>query len=269
MRDLKFKNNLKKKMELWVEIQRYQSATRQTILKNIPKLTEVKEDTQRILKSDDFLRVLLSSIYSLEQFCDITFNFFLKIFNTICINKNGEIDFEQVNLFFYILKKNSQKIFKSVENCKLLCDIFSVLKGDLKENCSPRMIKEVNVWLQKVARRLEEAGMAEERFKISCLILKFLKFEISEGTEFEEIVYDRLSMVISEFKMEIGFYGLEKEIRYWIEKLWLLYMRRDDIVEAIAQNCDFMLGFDFDKIYQKVKGFFLTFFHRRISLIEF
>lgn len=239
-------------MELWVEIQRYQSATRQAILKNIPKFAEIKEDTQRILKSDDFLRVFLSSVYSLEHFCDITFNFFLKIFNTICVNKIGEIDFEQINLFLFILQKNSEKIFKNVENCNILCNIFSILKGDLKENCSPGMIKKVNLWLRKIAVRLDGLGKKEERLKISCLILKFLKFEISEGNEIEEVVYEKLSLVITEFERSIGFFGLEKEIRYWIEKLWLLYMRRDDIVESIASNTDFVLEFDFEKIYQKV-----------------
>lgn len=240
-------------MDLWVEIQRFQSATRQTILKSIPKFADMNEDTQRILKSDDFLRVFLSSIFSLDQICDITFHFFLKIFDTITINKQGDINFDDINLFFFILQKNSKKILKNFENCKLLCNILTNVKGDLKDKCSPFMVKNLNSWLGQIGKKYDGKVQRAEKFKISCIILKFLKFEICEGGQFEDEVFDRLSSVIVDFEMENGFNGLEGEIRYWIEKLWLLYMRRDDIVEAIAGNTDFLLEFNFEKICQKVK----------------
>lgn len=245
-------------MDLWVEIQKYQSETRQSILKSIPKFADTTKDTQRILKSDDFLRILLSSIFSLDQICDITFHFFLKIFNTITINKQGEIESDHFNLFLFILEKNSQKMLKNFENCTIFCEILKNANGDFKNFCSPFMIKLVSNWLKEILKKFKEKNQRHENFKISCLILKFLKFELSEGSELEDEVFDMLENVIGDFEQEKGFWGLEGEIRYWVEKLWLMYMRRDDIVEVVAGNIEFLLEFDFERIIQKVKDFFLV-----------
>jgi hypothetical protein len=231
-------------MKLWIEITKLQNSIREVILKetsNFTTLQTLKKEEKRLLKSNEFLNSFLSSVFSLNSLSDISLYYFLNTFDLITSLRNGHFTDQQLNLFVFIIEKNSEKFdFWNSENSKILVRILNFVGENFKAKCTLQGAKAIF----GILKNFWELGKFEEP-KVANLMLKFM-MDFEEEEKFrDEDVMEKLEIFMGKFYK--GILGNNKiGFEYWLNKLWMMYFKRDVIVELVASNFELLLNWSFE-----------------------
>ena len=261
-------------MNIWIEIQKNQANTKELLLNNLTGLSEDGVEAELLLKSEDFLHVLLTSVYSWPNLCDITFKSFLKIMS-IALKKNsftkeshsiqhlgklkkyekiGAISWRTVQILMLVIERYLEKLEIDEENVLNVLEIFSLLKGNFFKFCSFQALDQFNhlfIKLWKKANMFKNLDSGLVSKLTSYLILKLrMSFRDIGNEELiglskqedEELCFEVVNQFLKGYQAGLI---LEDEIELkGIISWWIDHFEQEDgiksqeLVQTIASNSD-------------------------------
>ena len=201
-----------------------------------------------LLQSNDFLASFLASVYSLTNICDISLNLVLRLILKILQLREGRLPDPEANILIFIIKKHFEKMIHNSQSLGLFINIIKLIKGDLGRIWSPCCLCLVKDWLGRIWAENKDL----RHLRLACVQLKVLSFVDKEERDISnDLVVEMLFRILEEFKEPEDIEGVSEVLRSWIERSWMVYFRREEIVAAICENYKFLVFWDF-KICQKV-----------------
>jgi len=199
-------------MDLWIELEGISSKKNEILLKNLERLSEDNIETDLLLLSDDFLHLLTVSFTTINNLSDISFKFFLKIFNLIFKKnkqKNGFWDTKMMmlNMLMMVIEKNLNFLKFDDENFKIFFSLINGLKSKFWDNCCFGYVfdslnkflvdrlkngdgnfqREIEIFLMKVSLRIDDVEGGYVSDAVFEIFLNEMKNEQIKDENFDEI----------------------------------------------------------------------------------
>lgn len=237
-------------MDLWIKLKKQSKQTELSLIENLQTLSSDSQDVTKLLKSKDFINSLFSQLMSLQNFCDITLNYILKIAVKIIDLQNGQLQPHVLNMLVFIIERNSSKVQDSEDNLNLVVDILLGLDMNLKKFLSPHSVRT----LHDLVNEHWEDSLSNRTPLLACV--KLLLYKSSH--ELETLDADEIMELMEVIVNNYGVSGLDSKhsghFLFFIDHLWAKMYKRQDVVNMLASNYVFFTNFELLDCKENVKN---------------